>query len=142
MEEYQGPIMGEGCPAEACQEAKVTVPFTFRAFAKVGNVGIKCKGEPIVTYNSDEAPGEHDAVSKFTISERICLHIPVVFGAEAEVGKDRVDYKNKNICGCEDEEKYEDDQGENGNEEDQGENGNDSHEDNIEAGIEAISETL
>ncbi|MCL2343252.1 MAG: hypothetical protein FWC62_05070 [Firmicutes bacterium] len=82
-------LMG-GCPANVKEEAKVTVPCAVRAFAEVKDVELKCQGEPVVTCNSDEAPGCPGAVSKFTVSQRMLITIPIVFRAEADVGEGHV----------------------------------------------------
>jgi len=84
--------MEHSCPAKVFEEAKVTVPCEVRAFAEVGHVELKCKGEPVVTRNSVCTPGRPGAVSRFTVSQRLRVDIPLVFSAEAEVGEGHVDF--------------------------------------------------
>ena len=94
-----------GCPACVKEEAKVTVPCAVRAFAEVKEVEIKCKGEPCVVCGSQEAPGCSNAVSKFTVSQRIVVTIPLVFRAEADVGEGHVEFSLcPEDCPCKDKE--------------------------------------
>jgi len=81
-----------GCPANAFEEVTVTVPVTVRAFADVGHVDLKCMGPAMITRNCDDLPGTPYAVSKFTIRQKLRVEIPVVFGAEADVGEGHIDF--------------------------------------------------
>lgn len=84
-----------GCPAVGYQEVNVSVPVTIRAFGEAGNVKTECLGESVVT-SGDEADssGEPGGVCRLTISQKLRVEIPVIFGARAEVGDASVD------CGC------------------------------------------
>ena len=93
-------IMGGGCPARTSEDAKVTVPVKVSARAEVGEVTIKCKGPAVVTRNSDKTPGMPGAVSRFTVSQRLRIDIPLEFTAEADVGEGHVVYSS-----CEDRER-------------------------------------
>ena len=97
-------LMG-GCPANVKEEAKVTVPVAVRAFAEVKDVELKCQGEPVVTCNSQETPGCPGAVSRFTVSQRMRVTIPIVFRAETEGGEGHVVFSLcPGECPCKDKE--------------------------------------
>ena len=87
------------CPAKVHEEAIVTVPCAFRARSEVGDVTIKCVGEPIVTMNSNFAPGCVGKESKFTISQKLRVDIPILFIAEADVGEGHVVFGSEEKVG-------------------------------------------
>lgn len=98
-----------GCPTNAFEEMNVTLPVTVHAYANVGNVLLSCMGPSVVTRNSDDTPGYHGATSKFTISQRLRVDIPVVFGADADIGEEHVYFTSSdspdppvenNSCNC------------------------------------------
>ncbi|MGN1160011.1 MAG: hypothetical protein ACI4SE_07415 [Lachnospiraceae bacterium] len=83
-----------GCLAVGYQDVNVCIPITIKPFGEVGNAETKCVGRPVVIAGCDECPGCPDKVCKFTISQKLCVEVPVVFGARAEAGEASVD------CGC------------------------------------------
>jgi len=95
-------IMDSGCPAKACEEALVTVPVEVRAFAEVQEVELTCVGSPVINRDSDVTPGCPGAVSKFTISQKLRVEIPIIFRAETEIGQDHVVYSpcEDQHCNC------------------------------------------
>lgn len=92
-EKHERFILEGGCPAVAFEEAQVTVPVTVQAGAEAHEVKLSCNGGPHITYNSDVTPGVPCAVSKFTISQRLLVEIPVVFNAEADIGTAHVKFE-------------------------------------------------
>ncbi|MCL2817700.1 MAG: hypothetical protein FWD39_04875 [Clostridiales bacterium] len=91
-EKYEKFVMDCGCPTVAHEEATVTVPIAVRAHAELGDVELNCMGHAIVTRNSDLTPGKPCAVSKFTVSQKIRVDIPIKFNMEAEVGQEHVEF--------------------------------------------------
>jgi len=81
------------CPSKTKQEVKITVPVEVRAAAKVGRIDIDCLGCPVIGENGLVPAGEHCATSRFTVSQRIRVEIPIVFEAEVEVGDERVHFE-------------------------------------------------
>jgi len=119
------------CPAVEGHEELVNVPCSERALAEVKYVKIKCVGEADIHANCDVTPGKPGAVSKFTVSQRMRVIIPIVFTADADVGEGHVCFEPCNgqhwdtDCGagcdeCEDcgddDDDDDDDQGEDNNE--------------------------
>lgn len=83
-----------GCSTVGYQEVNVSVPVTIKPFGEAGNATTKCLGRAVIVSGSDHCPGETGGVCKFTISQKLRVEVPVVFGARAEVGEASVD------CGC------------------------------------------
>lgn len=98
---FERHVMESGCPVTAVEELDVTVPATVRAHAEVGRVNLRCVGACVITCNSDEVTGRPNAVSRFTIKQRLRVDIPVKFEVEAYVGEGHVDYGSVDIRECE-----------------------------------------
>lgn len=84
------PIDKGACPAYAYQEASVSVPVEVIPYAKAGYVKTFCKGDPIITSGYDECPGGIDHKCRFTITQKICVKVPVEFGANTVVGSPHI----------------------------------------------------
>ncbi|MEG2421417.1 MAG: hypothetical protein RSB55_07690 [Oscillospiraceae bacterium] len=74
------------CPAVGYQSVSVCVPVTVIPFAETGATRTKCCGSPLVTPGKNTCGGTKNGVCVFTISQDICIAVPVKFGAEATVG--------------------------------------------------------
>lgn len=83
-----------GCSAVGYQDVNVCIPVTIKPFGEAGNAKIKCLGKAVVSSDCDKCPGKPGEVCKFTISQKLRVEVPVVFGARAEVGEAAID------CGC------------------------------------------
>lgn len=89
------------CPAFAFQEASVCVPVEVMPFAKTGAVKVFCKGEPIVKSGCIDCPGDINNKCQFTITQKICVRVPVEFGAKTMVGSPHIKCEkaaNYDIC--------------------------------------------
>lgn len=76
----------ETCPAIGYQSASVCVPVTVTPFAHVGKTFTKCCGDPVVAPGRTACGGTKGGSCYFTISQDICVEVPVDFGAAADVG--------------------------------------------------------
>lgn len=74
------------CPAVGYQSASICVPVTVTPFAKTGTTSTKCCGNPIVVSGKNTCNGVKNGACSFTISQDICVAVPVGFGAIATVG--------------------------------------------------------
>ena len=74
------------CPAVGYQTASVCVPVTVTPFAQTGHAVTRCCGEPVVMQGNTCA-GARNGSCVFTISQDICVAVPVSFGATATVGE-------------------------------------------------------
>ena len=76
----------ETCAANAYQLTTVCVPVTVTPFAIVGDTITKCCGEPVVTPGKNTCEGGKNGNCVFTITQDICVTVPVEFGASASAG--------------------------------------------------------
>lgn len=74
------------CPAIGYQSASMCVPVTITPYAQTGATITKCCGNPVVTPGRISCTGERNGNCSFTISQDICVAVPVAFGAVASVG--------------------------------------------------------
>lgn len=74
------------CPTVAYQLSSVCVPVTVIPFAKAGTTVTKCCGKPTVVAGKNTCNGVKNGQCVFTISQDICVEVPVEFGAVATVG--------------------------------------------------------
>lgn len=108
MEEFSNAMDKIGCSAIGYQDVDVCIPVTIRPFGEVGNVKTHCEGKAHVKHGSDRCPGKPGEVCKFTISQKLRVEVPVVFGAKAEIGEASVECGDtEGGCGCDDYSDYE-----------------------------------
>jgi|GEM_PF-1732722 len=105
-QKFERYVMESGCPVNASQELEVAVPATVRARAEIGDVNLCCADSGIISANGCEVTGRPNAVSKFTIKQKLRVDIPVKFEVEAFVGEGHVNFDSADIrdpapCGCE-----------------------------------------
>lgn len=74
------------CPAVGYRSASICVPVTVNPFARTGATFTKCCGTPVVIPGKVTCEGERNGSCVFTISQDICVAVPVGFGATATVG--------------------------------------------------------
>lgn len=81
-----GPSCGgmEPCKSVFYQKETVCVPVTVTPFANPGEAKATCCGEPIV-HMGDQCSGNKKSCS-FTITQNLCIEIPISFGAVIETG--------------------------------------------------------
>ena len=90
-----GPSCGEMPPCETFtyQTATVCVPVVVTPSAVAGTTRTMCCGDPVVTPN-ERACTSGNTHCYFTISQRVCIEVPVTFGATAAVGEARITCEN------------------------------------------------
>lgn len=89
------------CPAVGYQTANVCVPVTITPFASKSATSTKCCGDPVVKEGTAVCGGVKNGSCTFTVSQKICVAVPVEFGATAVVGDPYVDCmeaSSGNIC--------------------------------------------
>ena len=74
------------CPATGFQSVSVCVPVTVAPFAQPGTTITECVGDPVISSGKATCPGAKNGVCTFTISQKLCVEVPVLFGANASVG--------------------------------------------------------
>lgn len=73
-------------PAVGYQSASVCVPVTVTPFANAEPTVTKCCGTPLISPGKNTCVGTKNGTCLFTISQDICISVPVSFGAVATVG--------------------------------------------------------
>lgn len=76
----------ETCEAVAFQPLSVCVPVTVTPFAMEGMTTTFCCGDPIVDPEARMCDGEENGSCTFTITQNLCVRVPVTFGAIPSVG--------------------------------------------------------
>ena len=74
------------CPAIAYQKATVCAGVECAPYATSGTPTTYCCGDPIVSTDKSGCAGTKNGKCTFTISQDICMKIPVEFGASVTVG--------------------------------------------------------
>lgn len=69
-----------------CLVHKICVPVTVTPFAQAGITTTKCCGDPVVTPGREVCAGVKNGSCFLTITQDICVAVPVEFGAVATVG--------------------------------------------------------
>ena len=89
------------CPAIGFQKVSVCVPVTVKPFAKAGATETICCGDPIVKSGDIKCNGTKNGTCTFTVTQVICVKVPVEFGATTDTGDTFVDCKSasaSDIC--------------------------------------------
>lgn len=99
-----GPICGEEeeCEKIFFQKANVCVPVTVTPFATPGETNVTCCGRPIVS--PQHVCAGNDVSCKFTVTQELCIAIPITFGADVVTGEAKVECKEVSTrpCDCDD----------------------------------------
>lgn len=92
-----------GCEAVGYQDVNVCIPVTIKTFGEAGNAKTQCLGKAVISSGCDMCPGKPGGECKFTISQKLHVEVPVVFGARAEVGEASVECEcDKVASDCDD----------------------------------------
>ena len=89
-----------GCTATGEQMADVCLPVEVKPFANVGTISTRCCGPARITSGTDTCEGTPDGNCNFTISQRICVEVPVEFGAEVTPGEVHVGCTGNDCTNC------------------------------------------
>jgi len=79
------------CPTVGYQTADVCVPVTVTPYATTGSPVTSCCGDPIIVAGRKTCDGTKNGSCIFTITQRVCVAVPVEFGATAVPGDTYVD---------------------------------------------------
>ncbi len=88
------------CTRNAYQRARVSVPVAVKPFTFAGPTEAFCCGDPII--KEIRCTGTKNRICYFTISQEICVEIPIHFGANACVGSTWVDCLEASTDDCDD----------------------------------------
>lgn len=95
-----GPVCSEihSCESTFFQRETVCVPVTVTPFANPGEAKATCCGKPIVT-SQGSCSGTRRSCT-FTVTQTLCIEIPISFGAVIETGTATVQCGDVNEEGC------------------------------------------
>ena len=82
-----GIMENQTCPTVGYQAASICVPVTVTPYANAGATVTKCCGEATVIPGRQICAGVKNGTCSFTLSQNICVAVPVDFGASATVGE-------------------------------------------------------
>lgn len=89
------------CIRKAYQKATVSTPVTIRPFSFAGPTKTVCCSEPVIK-DIKFKPRCNEDVCYFTISQEICVEIPIHFGAQACLGDSWIDCHEASTEECDD----------------------------------------
>ncbi len=98
-----GPVCQEieTCEGVGYQPLSVCVPVTVTPFAIEGTSTTFCCGPPTVTPGPAMCEGEENGSCEFTMTQELCVRVPVTFGATSSVGSTFVncgDATDEDVC--------------------------------------------
>lgn len=82
-----GIMENQTCPTVGYQAASICVPVTVTPYANAGATLTKCCGSATVLPGRQICSGVKNGVCSFTLSQNVCVAVPVEFGANASVGE-------------------------------------------------------
>lgn len=104
-----GPVCGGGSSCESVfyQRETVCVPVTVTPRATPGTATAICCGDPVIS-TTEQCPGSRTSCT-FTISQNICIEIPISFGALIQTGTAVVQCGtvSETPCDCDDDDESE-----------------------------------
>jgi pilin isopeptide linkage protein len=88
------------CSGDGQQMTEVCLPVSVKPFANVGVISTRCCGPARITPGTDICEGTPDGNCDFTISQTICVDVPVEFGAEVTPGEVHVGCTGNDCANC------------------------------------------
>lgn len=73
------------CTVVTSQYADVSVPMKLKPYANVGELVTECCGEPVIALRSCQG-ANCSCGCEITITQTICIRIPMEYGTETDVG--------------------------------------------------------
>ena len=92
------------CPVNTTHETTACVPVSICPFAEPGPISVENCGAPVIHCGGKPCCGTVNGRFEFTISQKMKVNIPIVFGADITVGETYV--KNGQTISCIDGECY------------------------------------
>ena len=93
-------VFSASCMVDGQQMSEVCLPVSVKPFANVGTITTRCCGPAIITPGTDICEGTPDGNCDFTISQRICVDVPVEFGAIVTPGEVHVGCTGNECANC------------------------------------------
>lgn len=80
----------ETCTSNGYQSITACAPVTVTPFARTMSTTTHCCGDPVVSTNTSTCAGTINGSCRFTLSQNLCIEVPVEFGVTASVGSPAV----------------------------------------------------
>ena len=80
----------QDCDVVGSQTVDICVPVTVKPKAIAGPTKVKCCGPARITSGTNVCPGTPNPDCSFTISQKLCIEVPVEFSADAQTGETHV----------------------------------------------------
>lgn len=77
----------QACQSVVSQLVNICLPITVKPCATIGSIFTLCCGDPVI---GTECPGIPRGSCAFTVSQVVCVAIPVNFGADATPGETHI----------------------------------------------------
>ena len=90
------------CPVTTYRTVDVCLPVSIKPSATVGTIITRCCGDAIIVSGSNVCEGIPNATCDFTITQKVCIEVPVVFAANSIVGDAHVLCDDPRADGCQD----------------------------------------
>ena len=95
----ENPDPGESCETTTQQMVDISLPVQVRPFANIGTVVSRCCGPATISPGITPPPGSSTDCD-FTIHQRICVEVPVEFGATVTPGQPHTECTGENCDSC------------------------------------------
>ncbi|SHK44175.1 hypothetical protein SAMN02745243_02955 [Hespellia stercorisuis DSM 15480] len=86
------------CTSVTSHYAAVSVPLKLHPYATVGELEMECCGEPVITLRPSQGTNS-SCGCELTVTQTICVRIPLEYGTTADVGETSAICKSKPNCG-------------------------------------------
>lgn len=75
------------CQSTFYQTETVSVPVAVKPYAVPGETSAVCCGDPTIARGKISCHGDPSEICYFTVSQKLCIEIPITFGAEVRTGE-------------------------------------------------------
>lgn len=86
------------CPVNAVHETTACVPVSISPFAEPGQISVENCGAPVINCSGEPCCGTVNGQFEFTVSQKMRINVPIVFGADISVGEAHI--QNGLTSGC------------------------------------------
>lgn len=90
----------EGCDVVAYQPATVCVPVSISPVVTTGEASLRCCGNPTISDTPCRLGATANPTISFTLTQRICIAVPISIGAEVTTGTPVVTPEDPTTDGC------------------------------------------
>jgi hypothetical protein len=93
-------ISQESCSSIFYQKETVCVPVYVKPYATPGEAKAFCCSTPAVSNSRESICNGNQTSCSFTVTQDLCIEIPIAFGAEIETGSASVECGGVSETGC------------------------------------------